>query len=314
MDWSRILTLTFLIQVLSSGIRLGTPLIIAALGEIYAERSGVFNLGVEGIMLLGGFTGFAGAYLSGNLWIGVIASLAIGALMGLIFSFWVITQQADQIVTGYSMLILCMGASIFFYRLVFPSTLTHFVPQIKPFLAIPIPFLSQIPIIGPIVFKQDIIVYVTYLLIIISSIIFFRTRFGLRISAVGEYPSAADTVGISVTGVRYASTVIGSAFAGMAGAYFSLVLLGLYSDTMIAGRGFIALALVIFGRWNPYWALAGGFIFGLIDATQLRFQFLGATIPSEFLVMLPYVLTIIILLVGKRRMRPSALTIPYSRE
>jgi general nucleoside transport system permease protein len=314
MDWERILTLTFAIQVMAAGLRMGMPLIIASLGEIYAERSGVFNLGVEGIMLFGAFTGFAAAFLSGSMWVGVLASLALGALMGLIFSYWVITLQADQIVVGYSMLIVCSGAAIFFYRMVFPSTLTMFVPMLDPFPAIAIPVLSEIPFIGPIIFKQDALVYLTFLLVIISSIILFRTRYGLRVSAVGEYPSAADSVGINVNRVRYVSTIIGSALAGMGGAYFSLVVLGLYSDTMIAGRGFIALALVIFGRWNPYWVLAGGFLFGIIDALQLRLQFLGAGLPVEFLVMLPYVLTIFILLVGKKRMPPSALTIPYSRE
>lgn len=314
MDWSRILTVAFLIQVLAAGVRLGAPLVASALGEIFAERAGVFNLGVEGVMLLGGFTGFTVAFYTNNLWYGALAGLLIGAIVGFIFSIWVVTLKSDQIVSGYAMLILCSGAALFAYRLFFPSTTTLSMPQVKPFPAIAIPILSEIPFIGPIFFKQDALVYVIYGLVIISSIIHYKTRFGLRASAVGENPAAADSVGINVTVVRYMSTIVGAALAGLGGAYFSLVVLGLYSDTMIAGRGFIALALVIFGRWDPVWAFAGGLLFGSIDALQFRLQFLGAPVPSEFLIMTPYVLTIIILLLGKRRSAPSALTKAYSRE
>ena len=314
MDWSRILTITFLIQVLAAGVRLGTPLVAASLGEIFTERSGVFNLGVEGIMLLGGFTGFAVAYYTDSLWLGALAGCLIGALMGLIFSVWVVTLKSDQIVTGYAMLILCSGIALYFYRLLFPSTASFTLPQVKPFASIAVPVLSEIPFLGPILFKQDALVYVMYALVIISAVIHYRTRFGLRVSAVGENPGAADSVGINVAKIRYLSTMIGAALAGLGGAYFSLVVLGLFSDTMIAGRGFIALALVIFGRWDPFWALAGGLLFGSIDALQFRLQFLGAPVPSEFLIMTPYVLTIIMLLIGKKRQAPSALTKAYSRE
>jgi simple sugar transport system permease protein len=211
------------------------------------------------------------------------------------------------------MLAFCTGMAIFFYRVFFPRTLLV-RPQVDNFAEIPIPLLSDIPIVGPIFFNQDILVYLLYFLVVISTIGLFYTRAGLRVSAVGEYPSAADTVGVNVDRVRYASVLVGSALAGLGGAYLSLAVLGLYTDEMVAGRGFIALALVIFGRWRPAWVFAGGLLFGVIEALQSRLQFLGVPVPSEFLVMLPYVLTIVMVLLGRRHARPSAITIPYSRE
>jgi simple sugar transport system permease protein len=314
MDWSNIFSLTFLVNVLAAGVALGAPLIATALGEIYAERSGVYNLGVEGIMLLGGFSSFAVAYWTGNLWFGVLTALLVGALIGLVFSLWVVTIQTNQVVTGFAMLILCNGAAIYFYRLFFPTSQMTVVPQVHPFPTIAIPVLSQIPIIGTILFKQDAIVYLIMILAIISSIIQYRTRFGLRTSAVGEAPAAADILGINVPRLRYINATIGAALAGLGGAYFSLVVLGFYSDTMIAGRGFVALALVIFGRWDPFWVIAGGVLFGTFDALQFRLQILNAPVPSQFLIMAPYGLTILMLLVGRKRQPPAALTQPYARE
>jgi ABC-type uncharacterized transport system permease subunit len=313
MFWSRILTLVFLGNVLAASFRLATPLILAAVGEVFAERSGVFNLGIEGIMLLCGFAGFAAAHAAGNLWVGVLAAALAGALLGLLFAFFTITLRADQIVAGFALLIVCTGAAIYFNRLIYPSAKGN-IPQIEAFAVVPVPVLSDIPVLGPILFNHSLLTYLALLLVFVSAAVLYRTRFGLRVSAVGEYPRAADAVGINVILVRYACVVIGASLAGVSGAYFSLVDLGFYLDNMIGGRGFIALALVVFGQWNPILVLLGGLLFGVVEAIQQRFQFLGSPIPAQFMIALPYALTIVVLLVGRKRRAPSALTVPYARE
>jgi simple sugar transport system permease protein len=312
MDWSRILTVVFLIQILAAAVRLATPLVLAALGEVFAERSGVLNLGIEGIMLLGGFAGFSAALATENLWVGVLAGLLVGALMGLFFAMMTVSLRSDQIVTGLAFLILSTGAAIYFYRLQFSISLL--APSIRPFRSLAIPLLSDIPILGPVLFNHDVLTYIMLLLVPAAAIVLFHTPFGLRVTAAGEYPQAADTVGVNVTFTRYICVIIGGILAGLAGAYFSLAELGFFANTMVGGRGFIALALVVFGRWNPMWILAGGLLFGGVDAVQTRFQFLGSNIPSNFLIMMPYLLTIVVLLFGRRQNAPAALTIPYTRE
>lgn len=311
MDWTRILTIAFFINILAAAIKLATPLVLAAIGEIFAERSGVLNLGIEGIMLTSGFVGFSAAHFSENLWIGLVAGILSGTLLGLFFAFMVISLKTDQIVTGLSLLIFSNGLAIYLYRIFFGSSR---LPQVTPFRKYPIPGLSDIPIIGSIFFNQNILTYLMFGLVIVSTIVIYRTIFGLRSAAVGESPAAADTVGINVNLNRYLSVMLGGAFAGMAGAYFPLAELGFYSNTMIGGRGYIALALVVFGKWNPLLALLGGIIFGIINAVQIRFQLMGSDIPSQFLIMMPYALTILALIIGKGRKAPSFLTIPYTRE
>jgi general nucleoside transport system permease protein len=313
MDWSHVLTVAFLGNVLAASVRLATPLIFAALGETYAERSGVFNLGVEGIMLLCGLVGFAGAYATNNLWAGVIAAALAGALLGLLYAFVTVTLRADQIVAGFALLLISTGGAIYFNRLLFPSR-GGTQPQIASFAVSPVPLLHDIPVLGPILFNHTALTYLMLACVLLSVVVLYRTRFGLRVSAVGEYPQAADSVGINVAFTRYACVVIGAAFAGVAGAYFSLVDLGFYVDTMVGGRGFIALALVVFGQWNPLLVLLGGLLFGAVEAIQQRFQILGSTIPAQFMIMMPYLLTIIVQLVGRKRRAPGALTVPYARE
>jgi ABC-type uncharacterized transport system permease subunit len=313
MDWERVLTLTFLVNVLAASFRLATPLVLAAIGETFAERSGVFNLGVEGIMLLCSFVGFAGAHATGNLWMGVAAAALAGAVLGLVYAFFVVSLRSDQIVAGFAMLLISSGGAIYLNRLVFPS-LHGEQPMISPFAVVPVPFLREIPFLGKILFNHSMLTYLMLACVLVSGVVLYRTRFGLRISAVGEYPKAADAVGVNVVFIRYACVVIGAALAGVAGAYFSLADLGFYVDTLVGGRGFIALALVVFGQWNPFLVLLGGLLFGAVEAIQQRLQFLGSPIPAEFMIVLPYVLTIFVLLIGRKRRAPSALTVPYARE
>ena len=312
MDWTAILTPLFLTQLLVSSVRLATPLVLAALGEIFAERAGVLNLGVEGIMLFAGFAGFSVAFQFKDPWAGVLAATLVGALMGLLFAFMTVTLRSNQVVTGLSLMFLSNGMAIYFYRLEFKISLE--IPRIATFPALPIPGLSEIPILGPILFNHSIFTYLMAALIVAAVVVIRRTPFGLRMDAVGESPQTADTLGVSVARMRYFCVMIGGALAGMAGAFYPMTELGAYADSMIGGRGFIALALVIFGRWEPLWTLAGGLLFGGIDALQNRLQALGSPIPSNFLLMTPYILTIIVLLVGRIRKPPTALCVPYARE
>jgi simple sugar transport system permease protein len=314
MNWSAILILTLLMQLLAASIRLGMPLVVAAIGEIFAERAGVFNLSVEGVMLFGGFCGFLAAYYTGSLWVGILAALAVGALMGAIFAFWTVSLKCNQIVAGFAILAFCTGTAMYFNFVAFPPTGMTIFPSVTPFQLVSIPFVSEIPFVGTILLKQDVLTYLFLLIVPLSAILLDKTRFGLRVKAVGEYPAAADTVGVNVVFIRFASVIIGGMMAALAGAYYSLAELGMYNDTMINGRGFIALALVIFGRWNPYWVLAGGLVFGAIDTLQYRLQSFGVSLPSQFLIMLPYVLTIFALLVGRQQAAPTNITKAYSRE
>lgn len=312
MDWNTFLTPLFFVQLLAASVSLATPLVLAALGEIFAQRSGVLNLGLEGIMLFSGFIGFSVVFQLNNLWAGMLAAIMIGALMGLLYAFLAISLHSNQCVTGLSLMSLGTGMALYFYRMQFKISLE--IPRIPTFPKLPIPGLSKIPFIGPVFFNHSIFTYLMFVLVLIAVLIIYRTPFGLRMNAVGESPQTADTLGVSVSFIRYLCVVIGGALAGLAGAYYSLVELGAYSDSMVNGRGFIAAALVIFGRWDPLWTLGGGLLFGGIDALQNRLQVLGSPIPSNFLQMTPYVMTIIVLLVGRLRKPPTALGNPYIRK
>ena len=312
MDWSTFLTSVFWTQLLASAVSLATPLILAAMGEVFAERSGIINLGIEGMMLFSGFMAFTVAFQSGNIWTGVLLAVLTGALMSLLFAFMTITLRSNQTVTGLSLNFLGQGLAMYLYRTIFKITTE--TPRITPFQNIAIPVLSDIPILGDVLFNHSIFTYLMFVLVPVGLIVIYRTPFGLRLNAVGESPQTADTLGVSVARIRYGCVIIGGALAGLAGAFFSLVELGTYSDSMVNGRGFIASALVIFGRWDPLWTLGGGLLFGGIDALQNRLQVLGSPIPSNFLQMTPYVVTILALLIGRRRKAPAAMGIPYVRK
>lgn len=306
-----VVTVGFLVQVLVASMRLATPMVLAAIGEVFAERSGVLNMGLEGMMLLCGLVGFSAAYWSDSLWIGVAAAVALGSVLGLAFAICTVSLHTSHVVTGLSFLILCSGIGIYLYRLQFQTA--EILPSVERFRPFAIPLLSKIPVIGPVLFNQSPFTYLMLVLVPLAWVIVFRTPLGLRITAVGEVPQAADTLGVRVIAIRYLCTIIGGAMAGLAGAYFPLGNLGVYADSMVSGRGFIALALVVFGRWDPVWVLVGGLLFGAVEALQSRFQSLGVPIASHFLLMTPYILTLLILFTGRRRRPPAALCIPYSR-
>ncbi|MEG6616004.1 ABC transporter permease [Peptococcaceae bacterium 1198_IL3148] len=308
----QILTTGFLVSLLAGAVRMSVPILLPAIGEIFTQRAGILNLGLEGIMLMGALGGFVGAFFTGSLWIGVALAVVVGMLFSVIMAVLSVTIRADQVIAGVALTILGTGLSTFLFRVIFG--IQKLPPAIEPFEAISIPVLSNIPILGPVLFQHNILVYLTFILVVLSAIVLKRTTFGLKVRAVGEHPQAADSKGINVYLIRYICVVIGGAFAGLGGAFLSIGYMNTFLDQMSAGRGFIAVAVVIFARWNPYRAVGGAFVFGLASALQLRLQALGVPIPHQFLLALPYVLTILVLIsVSKKADFPSAFTLPYNR-
>lgn len=305
-----LISTTVLVGILASGIRLATPYLYAAIGETFGQRSGVLNLGVEGQMLLGAFAAFYVSFSTGNLWLGMLAALLVGALMGLAMAFVTVNLQAEQGISGIGFYLFGLGMSdLLFQRLL------GTVETVSGFSKIQIPFLSDIPIIGEIFFQQNLLVYIAFALVPIAWFILNKTTLGLKIRAVGEYPEAADSVGVSVAQVRYFTIILGGMLSGVAGASLSIALLNVFQQNMTSGLGFIAVALVYFGGWRPWGVLGGALLFSMVNSLQLWVQVLGIPIPSDIAVMMPYVLTILALIVAVTRVRaPSALTKPFGRD
>jgi simple sugar transport system permease protein len=304
--------------MLSVSLRLSTPIVLGALAGIWAERSGVVNIAIEGMMLTGACFGFVAFTLlapsletSTAQFVGVLVSVLAGAGAAALLAWLAITFKADQIVSGTAINILAIGVTSLVRREVLLSSEAG-RETLQP---IPIPVLKDIPVLGEILFTGRPIFYMMFVLLIFTTVWLFYTRWGLRTRAVGENPHAADTVGINVIRLRWRNVLISGMIAGLAGAWFSLETTGSFDDNMTSGRGFIALAAMIFGNWMPFGAFAGGLLFGFSDALGQRFQFLGVAIPPQFLQMVPYVITIIVLagLVGKSR-APKADGQPYTKE
>ena len=296
----------------SATLRLTTPLLFATLGGILNERAGVINIGLEGTMLMAALIGVFGAWFSGSAWFGLFTGILIGGLIAWIHAFVSISLKANQIVSGAAINLIGVGLSSFLIRIVFGlKDQQRVVPHFEP---VSVPYLSDIPIIGPILFQQHSLVYVALLLVPIMWVILFRTRWGLMITSVGEHPEASATVGINPLRTRYIAVILSGALAGAGGAFLSLGQLHFFQDEMVAGRGFIALAAVIFARWNPVGALIACLIFGGADALQFRGQAAGLAVPHQFMLMFPYVLTLAILVVvGGKSQGPAAIGQPYSK-
>jgi len=303
-------SVTVLVGILASGIRLATPYLFASIGETFGQRSGVLNLGVEGQMLLGAFAAFYVAFTTGNLWLGVLAALIVGGLMGLAMAFVTVNLQAEQGISGIGFYLFGLGMSDLLFQ-----KLLGTVETVKGFPAVNIPVLSSIPILGEIFFQQNVMVYIAYLMVPIAWFVLNKTTIGLKIRSVGENPEAADSLGVSVAGVRYFTVILGGMLSGVAGASLSIALLNVFQQNMTSGIGFIAVALVYFGGWRPVGVLLGALLFSMVNALQLWIQVLNIPIPSDFAVMMPYVLTILALVFAVQRVRPpSALTKPFERE
>ncbi|MGV8049165.1 MAG: ABC transporter permease [Anaerolineaceae bacterium] len=293
--------------VLSSMIRQSTPLILGALCGILCERAGIVNIGIEGQMLLSAFTAYMTNVWTGNLFLAVLVGALTGALMGLLLAFMSVNLKLNQIIGGTVINILATGITGFYYQV---GMTTH-----GKLSSIPLGPLAKIPLIGPVLFDNPPITYIAILLVFITQIVLFHTTWGLRTRAVGEHPRAADTLGINVFATRYINTIAGGAIAGLAGAFLSLEAVGLFERNMTNGRGFVALAVMIFGKWNPLGAWLAALLFGLANAIQTQLQFMGTTIPHQFIGMIPYVLTIVVVsgFVGRSR-APAAEGSPYEKE
>lgn len=301
---------TVLIGIITSGIRLATPYLYASIGEMFGQRSGVLNLGVEGQMLLGAFVAYFVVLKTGNLGLAMLATIAVGALMGLAMGFVTIKLQATQGIAGIGFYLFGMGMSNLLFQ-----KLIGVVENIKGFSPIKIPLLGDIPVIGEIFFNQNLLVYLAFLLVPVAWFVLNKTTLGLKIRAVGENPEAADSLGVSVTRVRYFTVTLGGVLSSIAGAALSIGLLNVFQQNMTAGQGFIAVALVYFGSWKPGGILAGALLFSMVNALQLWIQVLGIPIASELAVMMPYVLTIVVLTLSlKKGKGPSALTKAFERE
>jgi simple sugar transport system permease protein len=307
---SELFTTTVLIGILASGIRLATPYLYAAIGETFGQRSGVLNLGVEGQMLLGAFAGFYIAMRTGSLWLGVLVAMLVGAIMGLAMAYVTVNMHAQQGISGIGFYLFGLGMSDLLFQ-----KLMGTVETVKGFPRIHFPFLSDIPGLGEIFFSQNVLVYGAYLLIPLAWFILNKTTLGLKIRSVGENPEAADSLGVSVARIRYFTIILGGTLSGLAGASLSIALLNVFQQNMTSGLGFIAVALVYFGGWRPWGVLGGALIFSMVNSLQLWIQVLGIPIPSDIAVMMPYVLTILVLIASVSRVRaPSALTRPFERE
>jgi simple sugar transport system permease protein len=307
---SDLFSATVLIGILASGIRLATPYLYAAIGETFSQRSGVLNLGVEGQMLLGAFAAFYVAFTTGSLGLGLLVALIVGAVMGLAMAFVSVTLQAEQGISGIGFYLFGLGASdLLFQRLL------GTVETVSGFPPIHIPVLSDLPVLGKVFFSQNILVYGAFALVPIAWFVLNKTNLGLKIRSVGENPQAADSLGVSVSRVRYFTAILGGTLSGLAGASLSIALLNVFQQNLTSGLGFIAVALVYFGGWRPVGVLLGALLFSMVNSLQLWVQVLGIPVPSDIAVMMPYVLTILALVVTVQRVRsPSALSKPFQRE
>lgn len=294
--------------VLATTIRVSTPLVLGALGGLYCERSGVVNIAIEGMMLTGAFSAYVAGALTGSLWIGLLAAILAAGLMGALHALLSVTFKVDQIISGTVINILAFGVTGYFYDQYYASN----APSPGHLPIISVPFLKDIPNFGKL-FEQPLLVWVSLILVAVTHFVLFFTRWGLRTRAVGEHPRAADTVGVNVFFMRYANVIIGAAIAGLGGAYL-IADVSIFSPGMTVGKGFIALAALIFGKWTPIGAWGAALLFGFTQAVQINIQQCGIDFPAQIIGMLPYLVTIVVLagVVG-RSIPPAAVGVPYEK-
>lgn len=299
------------VSLLQGSLFLATPLVFGALGGVLCERAGVINISIEGQLLAGAFASAVVASLTGNLYVGLLAAPVAGLFFGWLLAVFSIRYLVDQIVLGVVLNVLVIGLTSFLYGQVLVTNADVW-NQPGRFSRMPIPGLVEIPVLGPVLFNQSIIVYLMYVAVVVLHVMLFRSRWGLRVRAVGEHPKAADTAGIDVNKVRYRNVLMGGAMAGLGGAFFTLGSVGAFGEEMTAGQGFIALAALIFGRWSPVGALVAALLFGFALNLQSILSIIGTPIPGELLLMAPYLVTIFAVagVVGKVR-APAADGVPY---
>lgn len=305
--------MSWISSLLLATVRMAMPLLFIALAELYSERAGMVNIGLEGIAAFGSLIGFLVCYATGSTWLGILAGALAGILVNLIYAFATVTLCADHTVYGMAINILAPALASFIYRVCFGTGSD--LKQITLMPGIAIPGLKDIPFFGPLLFNQTPMVYIAFLLVILTSVFFNRTRAGLNYRSVGEHPQAAATLGIPVIRIKYLSCVICGALAGIGGAYLTTCYSNTYTQGNIAGRGFIALAAVIFGRWTGAGVLIACLFFGFCDALQIRLQLGEFNVPYQFFQMIPYIATIVVLTaIGAKKAGPKANGKPYRRE
>jgi simple sugar transport system permease protein len=289
------------------------PLILAAMGEMLIERCGVLNVAIEGMMLVGAAVGLVVAVQAASVPAGIAAAMGASGLMALVLAYYSVDLRGSQITVGLGLYVLGIGLSSLLYRVVFGVRLTP--PRVSTLPALAIPGLVDVPVVGPILFRQNVLVYAALLVVPAVSLLLFRTPLGLRLRAAGENPRAVDTLGIDVFTLRRAVTVVGGLLIGAAGAYLPIALTGTFNDNMTAGRGWLALMLVIFGRWRPAWILAGALLFACVESFQFKLAMGTKVVPPQFLLMLPYVFAMVVLVgIYRGAKAPAALALPYDRE
>jgi len=288
------------------------PITLAALSGVMCERSGVINIGIEGMMLMGAFLSAVTGSLGRSVWAGLFGAMLGGALMAGLLAILAIRYKVDQVIAGTAINILATGLTSYLSSRYLQSGSLNSPPTFRP---VPVPLLSRIPIIGPAVFNHTVPVYLTMILVVLIQVMLYYTRWGLRTRAVGEHPQAADTLGVNVFKIRYTNVLLGGMVAGLGGAYLVLSSVARFDELMTAGKGFIGLAAMIFGKWNPVGALGSSLIFGFADSLQTRLAILAVPIPSQFLLMAPYLVTMVVLagVVGQSR-APAADGVPYEKE
>jgi simple sugar transport system permease protein len=294
---------------------MGTIVLLAALGELVTERAGVLNLSVEGMMLTGAFAGFLGAYYSESLWIGVLTAASAGIVISAIFGVLTVIFHIRQEVSGLSVNIFASGLTFYLYRTIFPDVGGTNIPALTPFKVVNIPILSDIPFIGRILFQQYALSYIAFFMMLLIAFYLYRTKSGLILRTLGENPRAVDMKGINVTRYRFLAVLFGGLMAGLAGAFITLASVGIFVADITAGRGWLAIAIVIFGDWKPGKILLASLFFGFIDALQMQLQAVGVDLPFQLFLAMPYILTVIAVFLGRKRSgAPIALGLHYVRE
>ena len=298
-----------MVNILTRAIMMSTPLLLGALAEVYAERTGMMICAIEGIFLIGAWGGFVGTYLSGSLLVGLLLAIALGGLMALLYAFVTVTLGQQQVVTGTAMNILAVGICSYFQRVLFGVPTTPLQIDTLPKLSIPL--LSKIPFIGEIFFQQNILTYMAYILIPVSIFVLYKTSLGLAIRSTGENPVAVD---VAVNRIRFLTVLVAGCIGGLAGSFYTVGYLGMFSSNIIGGRGWIAFAICFLGNWSPKGAVLGTLAFGLADALSIYFRTGTTAVPTELIIALPYILTIVLTIFRSNFRVPAKLGVPYRKE
>lgn len=301
-------------NILSRAIMMSTPLLLGSIAEVYAERTGMMVTAIEGIFLLGAWGGFVGTYITGSLAAGILLAIVCGTLMAALYGFITIHMKQQQIVTGTAINILAGGFCSFFQRVLFGIPTTPL--QIDVLEPISIPLLSSIPVLGPMFFQQNLLTYFAYLVIPVSYFVLFKTSLGLTIRSTGENPEAVDVAGLNVNRIRFLTVLVAGTMGGLAGSFYTLGYLGMFTTGIIGGRGWIAFAICFLGNWNPKGAVVGTFVFGLAEAVAIYIQSMSNIniFPNELVIALPYILTIVLTVARSNFNVPAKLGVPYSKE